>query len=128
MASSASDLAPSLLLRVGRSNSITHSPRQSGAQATPVAARALDHPRPFGLAAVGVDEIDGVVIAVAGRREAALGNDAGAGGVEHSESDPVSVGVDADHVMDEFCKHERWNLRVSGSVGAGLGGTATPGL
>jgi hypothetical protein len=39
-----------------------------------------------------------------------------------------SFGIDADHVMDEFCKHEWWNLRVSVSVGAGLGGTATPGL
>ena len=84
MASRASDLAPSFVLRVGRSNSITHSPQlaQHGGQAAAVAGGAFDDPGPFGLAAVAVDEVDGVVVAVAGRREAALGDDAGRAGVD----------------------------------------------
>ena len=77
---------------------------------------------------MGVDEVDGVVVAVAGRCEATFGNDARGGRVNDGEGDPVAVGIDTDHVMDEFCKHDEWNLRVSVSVGAGLGGTATPGL
>jgi hypothetical protein len=26
--------------------------------------------------------------------------------VEHGNGDPVAVGVDADHMVDEFCKHD----------------------
>ena len=70
-----------------------------------VAGGALDDPGPFAVDAVAVNEVDGVVVAVAGRWEAALGDDAGGAGVEHREGDPVAVGVDADHVIDEFCKH-----------------------
>ncbi len=55
---------------------------------------------------VAVDERDGLVVAVLGRREAALGNNAGATRVEHGEGDPVAVGIDADHMVDEFCKHD----------------------
>ena len=54
---------------------------------------------------MAVNERDGLVVAVLGRWEAALGDDAGAAGVEHGEGDPVAVGVDADHMIDEFCKH-----------------------
>jgi hypothetical protein len=71
---------------------------------------------------VTVDDHDGVVVAIPGRWEAALGDDAGASGVEHGEGDPVAVGVDADHVMDEFCKHVAGTSDVSVSVGAGLDG------
>ena len=74
-------------------------------EATPVAGGALDHPGPLTVNAVAVDEHDGLVVAVLGRWEAALGDDAGAAGVEHREGDPVAVGVDADHMVDEFCKH-----------------------
>ena len=54
---------------------------------------------------VAVDDHDGFVVAVRGRWEAAFGDDAGAARVEHGEGDPVAVGIDADHVIDEFCKH-----------------------
>ena len=47
----------------------------------------------------------GVVVAVSGRWEAVLGDDAGAARVEHGEGDPVPVGIDADHMVDEFCEH-----------------------
>jgi hypothetical protein len=103
-------------------------PCERDSEATPVARRPLDHPGPFGAVTVAVDKGDGLVVAVAGRREAAFGDDAGAAGVQHGEGDPIAVGVDADHVVGEFCKHDEWNLSVSVSVGAGLGGTATPGL
>ena len=35
-----------------------------------------------------------------------VGDDAGAASVQHGEGDPVAVWVDADHVVDEFCKHD----------------------
>lgn len=54
---------------------------------------------------MAVDDQDGFVIAVRGRWEAPLRNDAGAACVEHGEGDPVAVRVDADHVVNEFCKH-----------------------
>src|SRR5829696_145503 len=97
-------------------------------EAAPVAGGALDDPGPLAVDAVAVNERDRVVVTVSRCWEAALGDDAGAGGVEHRQGDPVAVGVDADHMVDEFCKHGGWNLRVSVSVGAGLGRTATPGL
>ena len=101
---------------------------QHGGQAAAVAGGALDGPGPFGLAAVGIDHVDGVAVAVAGGRELGLCDDAGGVGVDHGERDPVAVGVDTDHVVDEFCKHDGGTSDVSVSVGAGLGGTATPGL
>jgi hypothetical protein len=91
---------------------------------SPVAGGALDHPGPFAVDTVAVGEDDGFVVAVPCGWEAALGDDAGAAGVEHGQGDPVAVGVDSDHVIDEFCKHDERNLRESVSVGAGLGGTA----
>jgi hypothetical protein len=69
-----------------------------------------------------------VEVAGSGGWEATVGRDAGGVGVDDGEVDPVAIGVDSDHVVDEFWKHDEWNLRVSVSVGAGLGGTATPGL
>lgn len=101
---------------------------QHDGEAPAVAGGAFDDPGPFGLGAVAVDELDGLAVAAAGRREATLGDDTGRAGIDNGEGDPIAVGIDADHVMDEFCKHWWWNLRESVSVGAGLDGTATPGL
>jgi len=77
---------------------------------------------------VAVNERNGIVVAALGRWETILGDDAGAAGVKHREGDPVAVGIDADDMINEFCEHGQWNLSVSVSVGASLGGTATPGL
>ena len=103
-------------------------PRQRDAETAPVAGGALDRPRPFGVDAVAVDELDGLGVANSGRREPVVCRDTRRVSIDDGEGDPVAIGIDADHMMDEFCKHERGNLRVSVSVGAGLGGTATPGL
>jgi hypothetical protein len=55
---------------------------------------------------VAVNEVDRLVVAITRRREAALGDDAGAARIEHRKSDPVPVRIDADHMVDQFCKHD----------------------
>jgi hypothetical protein len=55
---------------------------------------------------VTIDEVDRVGVTAGGGPEAALRDDAGGSGVDHGEGDPVPVGIDADDVLDEFCKHE----------------------
>ena len=81
-------------------------PFQRDGETMPVAGGALDHPGPLAVDTMAVNERDGLVVAVLGGWEAALGDDASTGGVEHGEGDPVPVGIDADHVVDEFCKHD----------------------
>lgn len=115
----------------GRAIELDHPPpemAQHDGQAAAEAGRAFDDPGPFGVHAVAIDQLDGVSIAVCGGWEPALGEHAGRAGVDDGEGDPIAVGIDADHVMDEFCKHDGGTSDVDVSVGAGLGGTATPGL
>jgi hypothetical protein len=71
-----------------------------------VAGRAFDDPGPFGVDAVAIDQLDGVAVAVCGGWEPAFGEHARRAGVDDREGDPIAVGIDADDVMDEFCKHD----------------------
>jgi hypothetical protein len=103
-------------------------PLQHHRETAAVAGGALDHPRPFRGHTARVGPQHGVPVAVA-RGSESLGRQHSRGSrLEQGDSDPVSIGVDAHDVVDQFCKHGGWNLPVSVSVGAGLDATATPGL
>ena len=108
MASSASDLAPSLVLRVGWSkfdHPLAEMAQHDG-QATAVDGRAFDDPGSFGVDSVAIDQLDGVSIAVRGGWESRLGDNARRAGVDHGECDPIAVRIDVDHMMNKFCKHD----------------------
>jgi hypothetical protein len=81
-------------------------PVEGDGEPTPVAGRAFDHPGPLAVDAVGVNKRDGFVVTVPRSWEAALGDDASAASIDNGEGDPVAVGIDADHVIDKFCKHD----------------------
>jgi hypothetical protein len=88
------------------------STRQCSCETTAVARGALDGPR--SLTRVGVCFGPADCFVVAGRiSPESFGRDHAAGvGVDDRGGDPVAVGIDADVVIDKFCKHESWCLLV----------------
>jgi hypothetical protein len=77
---------------------------------------------------VGIGPLHGVAVAATVGGEPLGGYHPRRARLDQRDGDPVPVGVDPDDMVDQFCKHDEWNLPVSVSVGAGLDGTATPGL
>ena len=78
---------------------------ESGGETAAVARGALDCPRSFTRDGERFGPTDGFVVAGRVGRESFGRDDAGGAGVDDCGGDPVSVGVDADDVIDKFCKH-----------------------
>ena len=75
-------------------------------ETAPEPGGSFDDPGPLAVDTAAVRKRDGLLVAVLGRREPALRNHAGAARFKHGEGDPVPIGIDADHMIDEFCKHD----------------------
>ena len=86
---------------------MTHSPERVSAAVKPgpLLAVPLDSPRSFAGLGVGVGPAERFVVAVAVRGEPLRCDDAGGVGVNDGGGDPISVGVDANDMVDQFCKH-----------------------
>jgi hypothetical protein len=80
--------------------------RQRSGQAASVASGSLHSPAAIAGRRVDVGPLDGFVVAVVVRRELRGCDDAGRLGVQDGGGDPIPVGVDADDVIDKFCKHD----------------------
>ncbi len=76
------------------------------AETASIAGGALDDPRPLRRHAGRVGPEHSVAIAVIRRREPFGGQDSRCSCFDRGDGDPVSIGVDADDMVDEFCKHD----------------------
>ncbi len=79
---------------------------ESCGESAPEARSALDRPDSFAGRGVLFGPGDGVVIAGSVGAELSGVDDTGGRGVDDRGGDPVFVGVDADDVVDQFCKRD----------------------